>query len=46
MACTEAVVGLMQATASGDADARLDALMEYVPDALLDRAIESKKAAG
>ena len=46
VACTEAVVGLMQAAASGDADTRLDALMEYVPDALLDRAIESKKATG
>lgn len=45
-ACTEAVVDLMQAAASGDADTRLDALIEYVPDTLLDRAIDSKKAAG
>ena len=43
---TAAINSLMQAVSVGETENRLESFLEYVPDSLLDKAIEAKKGAG
>jgi hypothetical protein len=36
----------MQAVSVGETESRLESFLEYIPDSLLDKAIEAKKGAG
>jgi len=43
---TAAISTLMQAVSVGETESRLESFLEYIPDSLLDKAIEAKKGAG